>query len=56
MDAILLKFVGDNWLTISFVLGLLKGLAKISPWAADDQIVQVFTGAFSKLKGVKKTE
>lgn len=54
MDTVLLKFISENILTITVFLGLLKGLAKITPWAGDDQVVQVFTGAFDKIKGSKK--
>jgi len=50
MDLILLKFISENWLTISFVLVILKGIAQITPWAEDDQIVQIITGAFGVLK------
>lgn len=54
MDKDLLEFVSNNWLTISFCLGVLKGVAKITPWAKDDQIIQVFSGALDALKGVRK--
>lgn len=53
MDQWLLDFVGKNWLTISFALVLLKGVAKITPWAQDDEIVQILTGAFDLLRARK---
>ncbi len=54
MDLMLVNFVSNNWLTITFVLAILKGLAKITPWANDDKIVQVFSGAFDMIKNRKK--
>jgi hypothetical protein len=43
MDAALLTFIDANNLTILASLGLLKVIATITPWAEDDQIVQMLT-------------
>ncbi len=44
MDAWLIAFIQDNVFTIGAVLAVLKVVAKATPWAVDDQIVQVLTG------------
>lgn len=44
MDDLLLTFVRDNMVSISLGLGILKVLAKATPWAVDDEIVQLFIG------------
>ena len=50
MDAILLEFVQNNMVTLCLALGVLKVIAKETPWAADDEIIQILTGFFGKLK------
>ena len=50
MDAVLLDFVKDNIVTIGLALSVLKVIAKATPWAVDDQIVQILTG-FAGRKG-----
>lgn len=44
MDDILLTFVKENLVTLGLVLAVLKTLAKATPWAVDDEILQVLTG------------
>jgi len=53
MDAQLLAFIQDNFVTIGLVLAVLKSAAKATPWAVDDEIVQILTGFMSR-KEVKK--
>lgn len=44
MDAVLVPFIVENPYTILLVLGVLKVIAKATPWALDNEILQVFTG------------
>ena len=46
-DPILLDFVQGNAITIGLVFAILKVIAKNTPWAVDDEIVQILTGFFS---------
>lgn len=48
MDAILLEFVKENMVTLCLLLGVLKVIAKETPWAADDEIIQILTGFIKK--------
>lgn len=43
IDEILLTFVRENLVTIGIALGVLKVIAKETPWAIDDEIIQIFT-------------
>lgn len=56
MDQWLLKSIGENWMTIYLALTLLKGIAIITPWAADDKIVTLLSQAYTVLKGGKAPE
>ncbi len=44
LDAWLIPFITKNVITLGIVVKALKILAKKTPWAADDEIVQLFTG------------
>jgi hypothetical protein len=50
MDVLLLEFIRDNLLTIGLVLAVLKEIAKATPWAVDDKIVQILTGFIGRKK------
>jgi hypothetical protein len=50
MDVLLLEFIRDNLLTIGLVLAVLKEIAKATPWAVDDNIVQILTGFIGRKK------
>lgn len=56
MDVWLLKFIGENWMTMYLAITLLKGVAIITPWAADDKIVTLLAQAYTVLKGGKSPE
>lgn len=43
MDALVMEFVGNNWLTISLSLVFLRGIARIIPGEWDDRLVEVLT-------------
>ena len=44
MDAWLIEFVGQNWLTMTLVLMLAKGVAEMTPGDWDDKIANLFSG------------
>ena len=48
MDAFLVPFIADNTFSIMLVLGILKIVAKATPWASDDEILELLTGYFSR--------
>ena len=51
MDQIIVRFATENYLTLTLAFALLKGVAKITPWAWDDSIVSLFFGIF---KGIRE--
>jgi len=50
MDAWLLKFVGDNWMTIYLALTMLKGVALLTPSVKDDQIITLVSQAYGAVR------
>ena len=48
LDAYIVEFITNNYLTIGVVLGILKVIAVETSWAADDKIIQILTGIFIK--------
>ena len=56
MDAWLLKFIGENWMTIYLTLTLLKGVALLTPSVKDDAIVTLLSNAYGVLRKGKAPE
>lgn len=50
MDVIILKIVGENWLTMYLALQLLKGIAIITPSVKDDKIVTLLNQTYDVLR------
>ena len=50
MDELLLEFVRGNFVTLGVVLAVLKVLAKATPWAVDDEVLQIITGFIGRKK------
>ena len=50
MDQEILHFVTENYLTLTLAFTLLKGIAKITPWAWDDSIISLFFGIFRSIR------
>lgn len=48
MDDLLLNFVKENIITIGLLLAILKEIAKATPWAVDDKILQILTGLIGR--------
>lgn len=44
MDAYIIEFVSNNWITLSLGLGMLKIIAKMTPWVHDDDIHTLLAG------------
>jgi len=55
-DSLIIEFVSNNYLTLTIAFTMLKGIAKITPWAWDDSIVSLLFGVFSSINPVKKTD
>ena len=51
MDTIILKFVGENWLTMYLAITILKGVALITPSVTDDKIVTLLSQIYDVLRG-----
>ena len=51
MDQAIVQFATENYLTLTLAFTILKGVAKITPWAWDDSIVSLFFGIF---RGVRE--
>ena len=51
MDQAIVQFATENYLTLTLAFTLLKGVAKITPWAWDDSVVSLFFGVF---KGIRE--
>ena len=49
MDELILEFIQGNFITVSIIIAVLKMIAKETPWATDDKIIEIFIGLI-KLK------
>jgi hypothetical protein len=49
MDAIIIKWVGENIITIGICLALLRGLAEISTFEWDNKLCDLLDNAISTL-------
>lgn len=47
MDSWLITNIGNNIITITIALTVLKGLAEISPWSWDEKVIDVIHRAIS---------
>ena len=48
MDTIILEFLKENIITITYGLAVLKVLAQATPWAEDDKIIEILTGLIKR--------
>lgn len=53
MDAWLLKFIGENWMTMYLAITALKGIALITPSVTDDKIVTMLSQVYGALRSGK---
>jgi dimeric dUTPase (all-alpha-NTP-PPase superfamily) len=56
LDPYLIAVVSKNVITIGFVLGIFKGIAKITKSVTDDKICTLFSNAIMALVPGKKLE
>ena len=50
IDSIIVGFVTANPVTCLLALKLLQIIAKATPWAVDDEIIQILTGFMGRKK------
>jgi len=50
LDAYLTEFIQHNYLSLTLIFAVLKTLAKATPWAVDDDIIQILTGFMGRKK------
>lgn len=55
VDPYIVEFVSKNFLGLLLVREVLKRVAKITPWAGDDQIYQILTGLFGIIRNWKSS-
>ena len=53
MDAWLIRFVGDNWVTLYLIITAMKGVALVTPSVVDDKIVTMLSNVYNVLRGGK---
>ena len=51
IDPYILEFVANNWLAMTVLLTVLKGIALITPSTHDDKIYTLLSGLFGQLRG-----
>jgi len=49
VDKEIIQFLSDNAFALLLCFNLLKGIAKLTPWAKDDEIIQMIGGIFTTL-------
>jgi len=50
MDAFLFSFISENWFSLTLALGVLKIVAKFTPWVIDDEIHTLLSGVFGMIR------
>ena len=48
LDPIIWEFVQGNFVFLTLIFSVLKVVAKKTPWAVDDEIVQIFTNFLNR--------
>jgi len=51
LDPYILEWVSGNWLAMSALLVLLKGIALITPSTTDDKIYTLLSGLIGQIRG-----
>lgn len=49
LDSYIIEFVSGNWITLSMFLGMLKIIAKITPWVHDDALHTLLAGTLGMI-------
>jgi hypothetical protein len=53
LDPYILDFVSNNWLAMTILLTLIKGIAILTPSTKDDKIHTLLSGLFGQMRGGK---
>jgi len=56
VDPYIVEFVSKNFLGLLLAREILNRVAKITPWAVDDQIYQIFTGLIDIVRRHKPSD
>jgi len=56
LDLYIREFVAKNSFFLLLSYNLLKGIARATPWATDDKIVQILSGLVPYIKNGKQKE
>jgi len=51
MDSFILDFVSNNWLAMTILLTLIKGIAMLTPSTKDDKVHTLLSGLFGQIRG-----
>jgi len=51
LDPIVTEFISKNWMSLTMLLTILKGIALITPSTTDDKIYTLLSGLFGQLRG-----
>jgi hypothetical protein len=54
LDQYILDFVSQNWLAMTVLLTLIKGIAVLTPSATDNKIHELLSGLFGQIRGGNK--
>lgn len=49
IDAYIIDFVSGNWIFLSLAVGMLKIVAKMTPWDHDDSLVTLLAGVMGMI-------
>ena len=52
-DEFVVTFVSQNWVSLTLAIGVLRAIAKMTPWSTDDSIMELVSGLFGQMRGKK---
>lgn len=53
LDPYIVDFISGNWMAITILLGLLKGMASITTSTTDDKVWTMLNNLFNGLRGMR---
>jgi hypothetical protein len=51
LDEWIVLFISQNWIALTLAIGVLRAIAKMTPFAHDDSIVALLSGVFNQVRG-----
>lgn len=51
LDPIIIEFISNNLVSIGLFLGVLKGIARVTPWAFDNKIATMLETLYTSMRG-----